>query len=46
MAKEIKKTVRITSEMDSFISDLAKSLNISENDVVKMIFFNFMRGLK
>lgn len=46
MAKETKKTVRITDEMKSYIENLAKRLNLSENDVFKMIIFNQMEQKK
>lgn len=46
MPNEIRKNIRITSEMQDFIGNLAKQLKVSENNIIKMIIFNFMRGLK
>ena len=43
MAKEIKKTIRITDEIAIFVSVLAKSLNISENDAYKIMLFEYIR---
>lgn len=42
MAKEVKKYIRITDEMQDFISNLAKKLNISENDVIKVMIYDYM----
>lgn len=42
MANEVKKYIRITSEMQDFISNLAKKLNISENDVIKVMIYDYM----
>lgn len=46
MAKDIKKTIRISEDIAIFVSVLAKSLNISENDTYKMIIFEYMRTTK
>ena len=42
MAKEIKKSIRITREMEDYIK--VSGMNISENDVIKMIIFNDMKS--
>lgn len=39
MSQEIRKTIRITSDLDKFIKDLSNQLNMSENDTIKMILF-------
>lgn len=46
MAKEVKKNIRIPDSMADFVTVLAKSLNISENDGYKMIIFEYMRKTK
>lgn len=46
MAKLIKKTVRIPEEISMFASILAKSLDVSENDVYKMMLFEYIRNTK
>lgn len=39
MSQEIRKTIRITSDLDKFIKDLSNQLNMSENDTIKMVLF-------
>lgn len=46
MAKQVKKSIRISDEMADFVTVLAKSLNISENDAYKMIIFEYIRKTK
>lgn len=42
----IKKNIRITPEMKDYIVSLSNYLKISENDTVKMIFFEYMMNHK
>ena len=44
MSKDVKKLIRIPEELTVFVSVLAKSLNISENDAYKMIVFDYFRN--
>jgi len=46
MAKDIKKNIRIPEDIATFVSVLAKSLNISENDAYKMIIFEYVRNTR
>lgn len=46
MSNLIRKNVRITAVMQEYIADLAKFLKISENDVIKMMFFEYMNNHK
>lgn len=46
MAELIKKYIRITPEMNDYISSLSSFLKISENDVAKMMFFEYMNNHK
>lgn len=39
MAQEIKKSIRITPDLDKFIKELSQQLKMSENDTIKMIIF-------
>jgi predicted DNA-binding protein len=43
MSNQTRKTIRITSEMQTYIEDLAKYLNFTQNDVIKMIIWEYMR---
>lgn len=42
----IKVSVRITPEMKDYISTLSRFLRISENDTIKMMFFEYMNNHK
>ena len=46
MANETKKYIRISREMNDYIRILAQKMNVSENDVIKMIIFNDMKSSK
>jgi hypothetical protein len=39
MAQEIKKSIRLTPDLDRFIKELSQQLKMSENDTIKMIIF-------
>lgn len=42
MSKQTRKTIRITPEMQEYITALSRFLNISENDVIKMMLFEYI----
>nr|DAX39324.1 MAG TPA: antitoxin [Caudoviricetes sp.] len=46
MSNEVKKTIRIPVEMQEYISRLARALKIPENNVIKIMIFDYMANHK
>lgn len=46
MSKDVRKNIRIPTELADFVTILAASLNISENDAYKMIVFEYFKNCK